>query len=105
MSQTRRQSVLIVDYGSQVTQLIARRVRESGVYCEIHPFDRVDAVLEDFSPDAVILSGDVGRHGIADLRPGAPDEDPELRRLMVGRAAKLERLALAKQIAPGCWTH
>jgi GMP synthase (glutamine-hydrolysing) len=57
MSQTRRQSVLIVDYGSQVTQLIARRVRESGVYCEIHPFDRVDAVLEDFSPDAVILSG------------------------------------------------
>ena len=42
--------------------------------------------------------------GIADLRPGAANEDPELRRLMVGRAAKLERFGLAEQIAPGCWT-
>jgi type IV secretory pathway VirD2 relaxase len=42
--------------------------------------------------------------GVADLRPGASGEDPELRRLMVGRAAKLERLGLAEQIAPGCWT-
>ncbi|MCE3289296.1 MAG: synthase (glutamine-hydrolyzing), partial [Caulobacter sp.] len=51
------QSVLIVDFGSQVTQLIARRVRESGVYCEIHPFDKVEAILDDFKPAAVILSG------------------------------------------------
>ena len=52
------QSVLIVDFGSQVTQLIARRVRESGVYCEIHPFNRVDAaLLERYAPKAVILSG------------------------------------------------
>ena len=49
--------VLIVDFGSQVTQLIARRVRESGVYCEIHPYDRVEAMLDDFAPKAVILSG------------------------------------------------
>jgi GMP synthase (glutamine-hydrolysing) len=49
--------VLIVDFGSQVTQLIARRVRESGVYCEIHPYDRVEAILEEFAPKAVILSG------------------------------------------------
>src|SRR5580693_5626273 len=49
--------VLIVDFGSQVTQLIARRVRESGVYCEIHPYDKVAAMLEDFAPGAVILSG------------------------------------------------
>ena len=42
--------------------------------------------------------------GVADLRPGAPDEDPELRRLMIGRATKLERLGLAEQVAPGCWT-
>src|SRR3982751_3899692 len=52
------QRVLIADFGSQVTQLIARRVRESGVYCEIHPFDKIDATfLEAFAPKAVILSG------------------------------------------------
>ncbi|HEX2801072.1 MAG TPA: glutamine-hydrolyzing GMP synthase, partial [Phenylobacterium sp.] len=49
--------VLIVDFGSQVTQLIARRLRESGVYCEIHPFDKVDAILDAYAPKAVILSG------------------------------------------------
>jgi type IV secretory pathway VirD2 relaxase len=42
--------------------------------------------------------------GVADLRPSTSGEDPELRRLMVGRAAKLERFGLAEQIAPGCWT-
>jgi type IV secretory pathway VirD2 relaxase len=42
--------------------------------------------------------------GVADLRPGAPDNDPELQMLMIGRAAKLERLGLAEQVAPGCWT-
>jgi GMP synthase (glutamine-hydrolysing) len=49
--------VLIVDFGSQVAQLIARRVRESGVYCEIHPYDRIEAMLDSFAPKAVILSG------------------------------------------------
>src|ERR1700744_4625809 len=49
--------VLIVDFGSQVTQLIARRLRESGVYCEIHPFDKVEGMLGAFAPKAVILSG------------------------------------------------
>jgi GMP synthase (glutamine-hydrolysing) len=57
MSEPRHQRVLIVDFGSQVTQLIARRLRESGVYCEIHPFDRVEAILDAFAPAAVILSG------------------------------------------------
>jgi GMP synthase (glutamine-hydrolysing) len=58
MSVTHHQRVLIIDYGSQVTQLIARRVRESGVYCEIHPYDKVDAaLLAKFEPAAVILSG------------------------------------------------
>ena len=42
--------------------------------------------------------------GIADLRPGATDEDSGLRRLMLGRAAKLERLGLAERVAPACWT-
>jgi GMP synthase (glutamine-hydrolysing) len=57
MTEPHHQRVLIVDFGSQVTQLIARRVRESGVYCEIHPYDKVDALLDGFAPGAVILSG------------------------------------------------
>jgi GMP synthase (glutamine-hydrolysing) len=58
MTETHHQRLLIIDYGSQVTQLIARRVRESGVYCEIHPYDRVDAAsLAEYAPKAVILSG------------------------------------------------
>ncbi len=49
---------LIIDFGSQVTQLIARRLRESGVYCEIHPFNRADAAfIKAFGPRAIILSG------------------------------------------------
>ncbi len=50
-------TVLIVDFGSQVTQLIARRVRESGVYCEIHPFQNAQSAFEKLQPKAVILSG------------------------------------------------
>ena len=50
--------LLIIDFGSQVTQLIARRLRELNVYCEIHPYQLVtDAVLADLAPKAVILSG------------------------------------------------
>ena len=49
--------ILILDFGSQYTQLIARRVREAGVYCEIHPYDQDDAVLDAFGPKGVILSG------------------------------------------------
>ena len=49
--------VLILDFGSQVTQLIARRVRESGVYCEIHPYTIGDDRIAGFEPRAVILSG------------------------------------------------
>ena len=52
------EKALVIDFGSQVTQLIARRLRESGVYCEVHPFNRVDdAFLDDYRPRAVILSG------------------------------------------------
>tara|TARA_B100000678_G_scaffold291599_1_gene309599 strand:- start:33409 stop:34965 length:1557 start_codon:yes stop_codon:yes gene_type:complete len=55
---TAHEHLLIIDFGSQVTQLIARRVRESGVYCEIHPFNKVDeAFLKSFAPKAIILSG------------------------------------------------
>lgn len=52
------QRLLIIDFGSQVTQLIARRLRELNVYCEIHPFQRVtEDFLARFAPQAVILSG------------------------------------------------
>ncbi|MDP3342672.1 glutamine-hydrolyzing GMP synthase [Frigidibacter sp.] len=55
---TQHDRLLIIDFGSQVTQLIARRLRELNVYCEIHPFQKVtDAFLQDFAPRAVILSG------------------------------------------------
>ena len=49
--------ILILDFGSQYTQLIARRVRELGVYCEIHPWDISDADVSAFNPKGIILSG------------------------------------------------
>ena len=49
--------ILILDFGSQVTQLIARRVREAHVYCEIHPNDVSEAFVREFDPKGVILSG------------------------------------------------
>jgi GMP synthase (glutamine-hydrolysing) len=52
------EKLLIVDFGSQVTQLIARRAREAGVYCEIHPFNKVtEDSIKAFAPKGVILSG------------------------------------------------
>ena len=58
MSSTSHDRLLIIDFGSQVTQLIGRRLRELNVYCEIHPFQKVtDAFLQEFAPKAVILSG------------------------------------------------
>mgnify|MGYP005849152713 CR=1 FL=1 len=72
--------ILILDFGSQVTQLIARRLRESGVYCEIHPYDRVDdAALARLAPKGVILSG--GPASVLD--EGAPRAPEGLWRLGV----------------------
>ncbi len=71
MTEPRHDRVLIVDFGSQVTQLIARRLRESGVYCEIHPYDKADAVLDRYAPKAVILSGGPASAGLPDS-PAAP---------------------------------
>jgi GMP synthase (glutamine-hydrolysing) len=50
-------TILIVDFGSQVTQLIARRIRETGVYCEIHPFQSAGAAVERLQPKGIVLSG------------------------------------------------
>ena len=49
--------ILILDFGSQVTQLIARRVREAGVYCELHPFDMAVDEIKAYKPSGIILSG------------------------------------------------
>ncbi|MCL2308697.1 MAG: glutamine-hydrolyzing GMP synthase [Proteobacteria bacterium] len=49
--------ILILDFGSQVTQLIARRLRETHVYCEVHPFDVADDFVHAFAPKGIILSG------------------------------------------------
>jgi GMP synthase (glutamine-hydrolysing) len=58
MENVHHERLLIIDFGSQVTQLIARRLRELNVYCEIHPYQKVtDAFLAEFGPKAVILSG------------------------------------------------
>ncbi len=51
------QKILILDFGSQTTQLIARRVREAGVYCELHPNDVTEQFVRDFAPAGIILSG------------------------------------------------
>lgn len=58
MENTSHDRLLIIDFGSQVTQLIARRLRELNVYCEIHPYQNVtDAFLAGFAPKAIIFSG------------------------------------------------
>ena len=51
------QKILILDFGAQYTQLIARRVREASVYCELHPYDVADKFIRDFAPAGIILSG------------------------------------------------
>jgi len=70
-------TVLILDFGSQVTQLIARRVREAGVYCEIHPFNKGVGAIERLMPAAVILSGGPSSVTGADT-PRAPQQVFEL---------------------------
>ncbi|AME24476.1 MULTISPECIES: glutamine-hydrolyzing GMP synthase [Burkholderiaceae] len=63
--------ILILDFGSQVTQLIARRIRESHVYSEIHPYDVDEAFIREFAPKGIILSG--GPNSVTELNsPRAP---------------------------------
>ncbi len=57
MSDPHAQRILILDFGSQYTQLIARRVRDAGVYCELHPFDLSVDAIRVFKPRGIILSG------------------------------------------------
>ncbi|MDH3563108.1 MAG: glutamine-hydrolyzing GMP synthase, partial [Gammaproteobacteria bacterium] len=57
MSDPHSQRILILDFGSQTTQLIARRVREAGVYCELHSWDTPVEEIRRFAPRGIILSG------------------------------------------------
>ena len=69
MTDISHETLLIIDFGSQVTQLIARRLRELNVYCEIHPYQNVtDAFLTELSPKAIIFSG--GPDSV--MRDGSP---------------------------------
>ncbi len=69
---TVHRKILILDFGAQYTQLIARRVRELNVYCEIHPHDVADSFVEGFAPAGIILSG--GPNSVVEGdTPRAPD--------------------------------
>ncbi len=69
-----RDRILILDFGSQFTQLIARRIREHRVYCEIHPHDLDRATVEAWKPSGIVLSG--GPSSV--FEPGAPRLDPAI---------------------------
>ena len=87
------EKILILDFGSQYTQLIARRVREVGVYCEIHPFDVTEQAVQDFAPMGVILSG--GPESVtADDTHRAPDFIFELNVPVLGICYGMQTMAL-----------
>jgi GMP synthase (glutamine-hydrolysing) len=94
--------VLILDYGSQFTQLIARRVREAHVYCEIHPAVRGTDLgfLREFAPQGIILSG--GPNSVFD--PGAPTADPSLLDLGVPVVGICYGMMLIARLAGGTVT-
>lgn len=85
--------ILILDFGSQYTQLIARRVREIGVYCEIHPWDADPALLRAFQPRGVILSGSPESTTVAD-GPRAPQAVFELDVPLLGICYGMQTLAM-----------
>ena len=94
--------ILILDYGSQFTQLIARRVREAHVYCEIHPAVRGTDLgfLREFAPQGIILSG--GPNSVFD--PGAPTADPSLLDLGVPVVGICYGMMLIARLAGGTVT-
>lgn len=86
------QKILILDFGSQYTQLIARRVRETYVYCEIHPYDVSSQFVKDFAPEGIILSG--GPASVAeDETPRAPEAVFELGKPVLGLCYGMQTMA------------
>ncbi len=96
------ESILIVDFGSQVTQLIARRVREAGVYSEIVPFTQAGAALERMQPQGIILSGSPASVP-ADGSPRAPQSlfDSGLPILGICYGQQVMSQQLGGQVEPG----
>ena len=94
-----KNQILILDYGSQFTQLIARRVREARVYCEIHPGGRGTdlAFIREFAPRGIILSG--GPSSVFDA--GAPSVDPRVLDLGVPVLAICYGMQLVAHVAGG----
>ena len=93
--------ILILDFGAQYTQLIARRVRECGVYCEIRPWDISDAEVRAFAPRGVILSG--GPESVTDVNPPrAPDASYTLGIPVLGICYGMHTMAkqLGGRVAP-----
>ena len=102
LPQAHHDTVLILDFGSQVTQLIARRVREMGVYSELKPFNTDPAVIRSLNPKAIILSG--GPASVTDKdSPRAPREIFEMGIPVLGICYGLQTMCeqLGGKVAPG----
>ncbi len=85
--------ILILDFGSQYTQLIARRVREVGVYCEIHPYDAESTAIRAFHPRGIILSGSPESTTVTD-GPRAPQVVFDLNVPLLGVCYGMQTLAM-----------
>lgn len=86
------QKILILDFGSQYTQLIARRVREIGVYCEVHSYAMTDAEIRAFNPKGIILSGGP-ESVIGSFTPRAPDAVFDLQCPLLGICYGMQTMA------------
>ena len=97
------EKILILDFGAQYTQLIARRVREAKVYCEIHPADVPDSFVRTFAPRGIILSGShLSAYGdTSDKAPRAVFEERLLRQNLPGYADYMSRVRY--RLIPGVW--
>jgi GMP synthase (glutamine-hydrolysing) len=96
------QKILILDFGAQYSQLIARRVREARVYCELHPFDLTEEFVREFNPSGVILSGGPNSVWEGDT-PRAPDVIWQLGVPVLGICYGMQTMAaqLGGKVTPG----
>ncbi len=95
--------ILILDFGSQVAQLIARRIRESGVYCELHPYDVDAAFIREFAPRGIVLSGSHASAVVEETAARAPQAVFELGVPVLGICYGMQTMAaqLGGEVEPG----